>query len=83
MQHSTIEAVPDAGMQVAPDRSLPEVLYGPYVDYKPWDAASQWPNAPQESRIAGLRKATFWLLVALFAVVALALGRLEHGGRTE
>ncbi|KAI1417483.1 hypothetical protein F5Y13DRAFT_151104 [Hypoxylon sp. FL1857] len=74
MQHSTIEVAPHSGMEVVPDRSVPEVLYPPHTDYKPWEEPPQWPQAPQRNRIAGLRKATFWLLVALFAVVALALG---------
>ncbi|KAI0131591.1 hypothetical protein F4776DRAFT_626844 [Hypoxylon sp. NC0597] len=78
MQHSTIEVVPDTGMQVAPDPSVPEVVYPQYAEYKPWQEPPQCSNVPQGSRIAGLRKATFWLLVALFAVVALALGSIEN-----
>ncbi|OTA93257.1 hypothetical protein M434DRAFT_395813 [Hypoxylon sp. CO27-5] len=78
MQHSTIEVVPDTGMQVAPDPSVPEVVYPHYTEYKPWQELSQSSSVPQESRIAGLRRATFWLLVALFAVVALALGPIEN-----
>ncbi|OTB07962.1 hypothetical protein M426DRAFT_317463 [Hypoxylon sp. CI-4A] len=77
-QHSTLETLPDTGMQVRPDRSVPEVYYAPshhppYPEYKGYDLGL--PNIePQEKRIAGFRRVTFWLLVALFAVVALALG---------
>ncbi|KAI2471502.1 hypothetical protein F4781DRAFT_420677 [Annulohypoxylon bovei var. microspora] len=61
--HSTKEVALESGMELAPDRSLPEVIHPQYVQYK-----------IPEKRIAGLRRETFWLLVALSTVVALALG---------
>ncbi|KAI1104688.1 hypothetical protein F4804DRAFT_306513 [Jackrogersella minutella] len=73
--HSTKEVAPEFGMEVAPDRSIPEAIYPQYGPYKGYDISSQWPSSTlPESKIAGLRRATFWLVVVLCAVIALALG---------
>ncbi|KAI0115038.1 hypothetical protein F4814DRAFT_418019 [Daldinia grandis] len=77
--HSTMETAPGTAPQLVTDSSAPEVApetYNPqYYEYKNYDVAQlQTSPAPRKSEIAGLRKPTFWLLVALFSVVALALG---------
>ncbi|KAI1451106.1 hypothetical protein F5Y02DRAFT_16051 [Annulohypoxylon stygium] len=72
--HSTKEVTLEFGMELAPDHSIPEVVPPQHAQYKGYDI-SQWQDGVyQEKRIAGLRRETFWLLVCLFAVVALALG---------
>ncbi|OTB20256.1 hypothetical protein K445DRAFT_362441 [Daldinia sp. EC12] len=79
MYYSTMEITPGTAPQLDTDSSAPEVApetYHPqYYQYK--DYAGEQPQIsppPRQSEIAGLRKPTFWLLVALFSVVALALG---------
>ncbi|KAI1451878.1 hypothetical protein F4805DRAFT_449733 [Annulohypoxylon moriforme] len=72
--HSTKEVALESGMELAPDHSIPEVIYPQPAPYKGYDL-SQWQNEKNSGkRVAGLRRETFWLLVILFAVVALSLG---------
>ncbi|KAI0850935.1 hypothetical protein F5Y00DRAFT_268014 [Daldinia vernicosa] len=77
--HSTMEVASSTAPQLATDSLAPEVApetYHPqYYEYKNYGVAQpQTIPAPREAEIAGLKKPTFWLLVALFSVVALALG---------
>lgn len=81
--HSTKEVMSGTGLEVSPDRTAPEALYPQNFQYNGYDTASQGPTVSltngkyhgrEVPRVAGLRKPTFWLLVALFSVVALALG---------
>ncbi|KAI0380978.1 hypothetical protein F5Y04DRAFT_256431 [Hypomontagnella monticulosa] len=74
--HSTIETAPSTEPEVAPDPVAPEVYHAPPYPYKGYDLTSYTQNSetPRKNEIAGLRKPTFWLLIALFSVVALSLG---------
>ncbi|KAI1393622.1 uncharacterized protein F4822DRAFT_385266 [Hypoxylon trugodes] len=82
--HSMLEASPvNHGMEVAPDRTLPEVYYQQYPQYKPYEESQHIQQAQlaahnggttQGTEISRLKRTTFWLLVALIAVMALALG---------
>lgn len=77
--HSTMEVVSSTTPQLATDSLAPEVApetYHPqYYEYKNYsEAQPQTSPVPRKAEIAGLRKPTFWLLVALFSVVALAAG---------
>ncbi|KAI2785242.1 hypothetical protein F4815DRAFT_451952 [Daldinia loculata] len=77
--HSTMEVASSTAPQLVTDSLAPEVApetYHPqYYEYKNYDVAQpQTSPASHETEIAGLKKPTFWLLVALFSVVALALG---------
>ncbi|KAI1808451.1 hypothetical protein F4811DRAFT_239820 [Daldinia bambusicola] len=87
--YSTMEVAPSSAPEFSSaDSSAPEVApeaYHPPYDcqYKDYVATQQPPLpphvnsltlSPRQAEIAGLKKPTFWLLVALFSVVALALG---------
>lgn len=74
-----MEVASSTAPQLVTDSLAPEVApetYHPqYYEYKNYDVAQpQTSPASHETEIAGLKKPTFWLLVALFSVVALALG---------
>ncbi|KAL7622409.1 hypothetical protein AAE478_007914 [Parahypoxylon ruwenzoriense] len=81
--NSMKEVIPDTGPEVVPDRSAPEVLQPQYYQYSTHDTASQWQALPPKNElnheggvlsISGLRRVTFWLVVALLVVITLALG---------
>ncbi|KAI1464701.1 uncharacterized protein F4812DRAFT_151215 [Daldinia caldariorum] len=86
--YSTMEVAPSTAPEFSSaDSSAPEVApetyhHPQYYQCKDYYTASQQsppqlnspPSPPGQAEIAGLKKPTFWLLVALFSAVALALG---------
>lgn len=67
----------DSGLEVVPstkDPALTSTFYPPsgypQTDAGTWDNVSSLPQYPQQPRlICGLRRTTFWLLVALAALI--------------
>ncbi|KAI2601891.1 hypothetical protein GGR54DRAFT_578871 [Hypoxylon sp. NC1633] len=71
-----------SGLEVSPVHTAPEVVSQRF-QYHNYEGPPQWHSIPPQSiapyegevpRVVGLRRATFWLLIALFTVVALAIG---------
>lgn len=82
--YSTKEILPGEGLEAVPDRTAPESLHPQHFEWCQ-SAKPQWQMAmPAEDsslrekqkvpRIAGFRRTTFWLLVTLCVVMALAIG---------